>query len=238
MGKIITNISGVTSVLSNPIGQVNIIMTPIQLPYVQFKIVYVKCPARCLPQSWCQKLLVSFFTIPSLILAQIGQLPNGDTFRQRGISFLDFPDTSLQLVSGELQYFFLLQTQYFTYWHFSWCLERRQETQAGHFWASVTLKERRLSSFQGLCDSSVPPQPSGGALGETSPLHAWDAQEWAGSAEGGFHLGLVPHQSINSLGTELQCSDRNWAPQHLTKNGGTAQKAKDTSSNQGMYQRT
>lgn len=101
----------------------------------------------------------------------------------------------------------------------------------------MTLKERRLSSFQGLGDSSLPPQPSGGTSGETSPLHAWDAQERVGSAEGGFHLGLVPHQSINSLGAELECSDRNWPPQHLTKNGETAQKAKDTNSSSGTYQR-
>lgn len=47
---------------------------------------------------------------------------------------------------------------------------------------------------------AYPHRPSGGALGETSPLHTWDAQGWVGSAEGGFHLGQLPCQSINSLG--------------------------------------
>lgn len=54
--------------------------------------------------------------------------------------------------------------------------------------------------FEGFVTAVYPHRPSGGALGETSPFHARDAQEWLGSAEGSFHLGQVPHQSINSLG--------------------------------------
>lgn len=54
--------------------------------------------------------------------------------------------------------------------------------------------------FKGFVTAVYPHRPSGGALGETSPFHARDAREWVGSAEGSFHLGQVPRQSINSLG--------------------------------------
>lgn len=60
-----------------------------------------------------------------------------------------------------------------------------------------------------------------GALGEVSPLRAWDAQKSVDSAEDNLHLGQVPHQA-NSLGPDLDCPNRNWAAQPLAKHSRTA----------------
>ena len=103
-------------------------------------------------------------------------------FLRAGFFFPPLPNTVLYLLA-----FFLV-------------LGEQTRDMGRTFLGFIDPEREKTQFFQGLRDSSLPHRPSGAALGEMSPLHAWDAQGWVGSAEGGFHLGQIPCLSINSLG--------------------------------------
>ena len=162
---------------------------------IRFRCAMKGTPRNCwfiLPQP-CALLKPKWFY--SLMEASLG--------KEESLSWTSFLIDSPWLISWDLDFFSSSKPSalppgiFFSAWRGD---KRHRLDISGLHWP---WKRGDSVLFKGFMTAACPHRPSGGALGEKSPLHAWDAQGWVGSTEGGFHLGQSPRQAINSWALSL-----------------------------------